>query len=31
MMDIAGSKRNNTKQEMEEDEDKTEEMNKSDS
>ena len=31
MMDIAGSKRNNAKQEMEEDEDKTEEMNKSDS
>jgi hypothetical protein len=31
MMDIASSKRNNTKQEMEEDEDKTEEMNRSDS
>ena len=31
MMDIASSKRNNAKQEMEEDKDKTEEMNKSDS
>ena len=31
MMDIAGSKRNNAKQEIGEDKDKTEEMNKSDS
>ena len=31
MMDIAGSKRNSAKQEMEEKEEKTEEMNKCDS